>query len=207
MVLYQDALSLCDRFFHGVELLGDVDAGTTGFDHPDDTVQMTVGAFKALDDIRMGCMLYRFDHINHISSPGGYNKRWTVAPKYRTRMDEMARRTKRLIHLALMVSLTLAFALSSNVPSVSHGALALAITAAQHEAETLGHGHSHEETGSLVHAFDDHTHDVADHNHNVAFLHPREALNHPIRENARWLMAVTRSWPGPAFNLDRPPRG
>ena len=42
---------------HGMELLGDIDAGTTGFDHPDDAAQMTVGAFKTLDDIHMGCML------------------------------------------------------------------------------------------------------------------------------------------------------
>ena len=119
----------------------------------------------------------------------------------------MARRTKRFIHFALMVSLTLAFALSSNLPSVSHDALALAINAAQHDVEKAEHGHSHEETGSLAHAFDDHTHDAADHNHNVAFLHPREALTHPSMENSRWQMAVTRTWQGPAFNLDRPPRG
>ena len=119
----------------------------------------------------------------------------------------MARRTKRFIHFALMVSLTLAFSLSSNLPSVSHDALALAIDAVQHEAEKAGHDHSHDGTGSPAHSHDDHTHDAADHNHNVAFLHPREVLNHLSMENSRWPMAVTRTWQGPAFDLDRPPRG
>tara|TARA_R110000868_G_scaffold189300_1_gene432200 strand:- start:4798 stop:5163 length:366 start_codon:yes stop_codon:yes gene_type:complete len=121
----------------------------------------------------------------------------------------MARRLKITIHLVLTVSLTLALVLSSNLHSASHDPVAIAAIAAQHVAETGAHGHSHEETDSESpsHAFHGHAHDAADHDHNVAFLPPRDASNRLILDSSQWLLALTRTWQGPAFDLDRPPRG
>jgi hypothetical protein len=119
----------------------------------------------------------------------------------------MARFTKITIHYALMVSLTLSFVLSSSSHSLSHDPLVLAAISAQHEAEKVEHGHSHEEPISPVHIFHGHVHDVADHDHNGAFLFPPKASNRPTVSNSRWLIAATYTWRGPAFDLDRPPRG
>ena len=111
------------------------------------------------------------------------------------------------IHFALTVSLTFALALSSNFHSSSHNPLALTAIAAQHEAEKAEHGHSHEESDSLAHVFYGHAHDATDHDHNVAFLTSREASKHSVVNSLRWRTAGDGTRQGPAFNLDRPPRG
>lgn len=111
------------------------------------------------------------------------------------------------IHFALTALLTFALALSSNFPSSSHNSLALTAIAAQHEAEKAEHGHSHEESDSLAHVFYGHVHDATDHDHNVAFLTSREASKHSVVNSLRWRTAGDGTRQGPAFNLDRPPRG
>ena len=46
VVVDQDALGRRHRAFHRRELAGDVEAGFSPFDHPDDVSQMTLGALE-----------------------------------------------------------------------------------------------------------------------------------------------------------------
>lgn len=68
MVLDQRAFGLTDRFFHGMQLLRDVDAGTTVFDHADDAAQMTLRTLQPFDDIAMTLVLMAVFVIAHALS-------------------------------------------------------------------------------------------------------------------------------------------
>ncbi len=124
----------------------------------------------------------------------------------------MARRPGRTINAALACSLILALLLSANARTFSHEPVVMAVVAALHDEETAGHDHSHAEpahaeTDGLSHIFYGHVHDAADHDHNPAFLTPHKASGRVPAASARPLIADTRQWQGPAFGLDRPPRG
>jgi hypothetical protein len=53
MIVDQRLLGLSDRLFHGMQLLGDIEAGLAALYHDDDRAQMAVGALQALDDLGM----------------------------------------------------------------------------------------------------------------------------------------------------------
>ncbi|MNL59887.1 hypothetical protein D3C87_1836500 [compost metagenome] len=68
MVLDQSALGLADGFFHGVQLLSDVDAGPTVFDHVDDAAQVPLSTLQPFDDIAMTLVLVAVFVIAHALS-------------------------------------------------------------------------------------------------------------------------------------------
>jgi hypothetical protein len=53
VILNKRSLGLTYRFFHSMQLLSNVDALTTVFDHGDDAAQMTIRSLETLDDGRM----------------------------------------------------------------------------------------------------------------------------------------------------------
>jgi hypothetical protein len=68
MVLDQHALGLADSFFHGMQLLSDVDAGPMVFDHGDDAAQVTLRTLQPFDDIAMTLVLVTVFVIAHALS-------------------------------------------------------------------------------------------------------------------------------------------
>jgi hypothetical protein len=68
VVLDKHTLGLADGFFHGVQLLGDIDAGPTVFDHADDAAQVTLRTLQPLDDIAMTPVLMAVLVIAHALS-------------------------------------------------------------------------------------------------------------------------------------------
>ena len=57
VVLDKYTLGLADGFFHGMQLLGDVDAGPAVFDHGDDAAQVALRTLQPFDDIAMTLVL------------------------------------------------------------------------------------------------------------------------------------------------------
>ncbi|PRD26010.1 UNVERIFIED_CONTAM: hypothetical protein NCL1_39267 [Trichonephila clavipes] len=72
VVVDQDALGRRHRAFHRRELAGDVEAGFSPFDHPDDVPQMPLGALEPLHQVGMGGVLMHVFHAEIISPQGGY---------------------------------------------------------------------------------------------------------------------------------------
>jgi hypothetical protein len=68
MVLDKHTLGLANGFFHGMQLLGDVDAGPAVFDHSDDAAQVTLGTLQPFDDIAMTLVLMAVFVIAHALS-------------------------------------------------------------------------------------------------------------------------------------------
>jgi hypothetical protein len=67
VILDERALGLAYGFFDSVELLGNVYALSTFFDHGDDAAQVSVRTFEALDDrlvalVGMGMAVFVFAH-------------------------------------------------------------------------------------------------------------------------------------------------
>ena len=56
MVVDQRLFRAGDGFFDGLELLGNIKAGTSILNHRDDGVKMAIGAFQPFDDTGMGRM-------------------------------------------------------------------------------------------------------------------------------------------------------
>lgn len=74
MVLDKSLLGLSDSLLDSLQLLGDIKAAATVFDHLDYGTKMAIGAFQPLDDIGMGsvdvCLLA---HAVTLSPWRGYN--------------------------------------------------------------------------------------------------------------------------------------
>ncbi|MNE93946.1 hypothetical protein D3C80_1918560 [compost metagenome] len=68
VVLDQRTLGLADGFFHGMQLLSDVDAGPTVFDHADDAAQVPLSTLQPFDDIAMTLVLVAVFVIAHALS-------------------------------------------------------------------------------------------------------------------------------------------
>jgi len=68
MVLDKHALGLANGFFHGMQLLSDVDAGPTVFDHADGAAQMPLCTLQPFDDIAMALVLVAVFVIAHALS-------------------------------------------------------------------------------------------------------------------------------------------
>jgi len=130
----------------------------------------------------------------------------------------MASRVMTIIQIALTISLTVGLVLSASSWALPHSPAGLdsnthSIITAQHGAEIAKHVHSHGEVDShhevdnLSLEIDGHAHNAADHDHNITYLFPHTTSSVPTLGNARWLLASVRLWQGPAFNLDKPPRG
>lgn len=68
MILDQHTLGLAHGFFHGMQLLRDVDAGPAVFDHADDAAQMTLRTLQPFDDIAMALVRVAVFVIAHALS-------------------------------------------------------------------------------------------------------------------------------------------
>ena len=53
VIVDQLALGVADGAFHGMDLLGQIEAWPARLDHGDDRAKMAVGALQALDDFGM----------------------------------------------------------------------------------------------------------------------------------------------------------
>jgi hypothetical protein len=53
VVMHQGFLGLCDSLLNGVELLGDVEAGTALLDHGDRRAKVTFHSVESGDDVGM----------------------------------------------------------------------------------------------------------------------------------------------------------
>ena len=58
VVMDQRLLGIHDRAFDRLQLLGDLDAGATLLDHPDDRLQMSVRPLEPLDDLWMIALVH-----------------------------------------------------------------------------------------------------------------------------------------------------
>jgi len=68
MILDKDTLGLADGFFHCMQLLSDVDAGSTAFNHSYDAAQVALCALQPFDDIAMTLVLVAVFVIAHALS-------------------------------------------------------------------------------------------------------------------------------------------
>lgn len=57
VILNQGALGLANGFFHRMQLLGNIHAGTAILDHGDDAAQVALGAFEPFDDVAVTLMV------------------------------------------------------------------------------------------------------------------------------------------------------
>ncbi len=57
VILNQGALGLANGFFHRMQLLGNIHAGTAILDHGDDAAQVALGAFEPFDDVSVTLMV------------------------------------------------------------------------------------------------------------------------------------------------------
>jgi hypothetical protein len=57
MILNQRALGLAYSLFNGVQLLGNIHAGSLVFDHADNAAQVTLSTLQPFDDFRMTLVL------------------------------------------------------------------------------------------------------------------------------------------------------
>lgn len=116
VILDKRSLGLTHRFFHGMQLLSNVDALTTVFDHGNDAAQMTVGPLEALDNrlmgsVRMGMIVFTHDlslrpdkYANIISPLGDTSKRISIMKTNRN-ANTQARKPREKEALNLMTML------------------------------------------------------------------------------------------------------
>lgn len=90
VILDQGAFGLQNGLLNSVELLSDIGAGSIAFDHCNDALKVTIGTFKPLYDIWMGCMGVVLCHKTAVTPLGGYDK-W--AETHRNGRNETARWT------------------------------------------------------------------------------------------------------------------
>jgi hypothetical protein len=60
VIAYEGLFSFVDGLFDGMELLGDVNAGSARLDHLDDAAQVTAGTFQPFDNLGMRLMKVHF---------------------------------------------------------------------------------------------------------------------------------------------------
>jgi hypothetical protein len=68
VILDKDTLGLADGFFHGMQLLSDVNAGPVVLDHGDDAAQMSLRTLQPFGDIAMTLVLVAVFVIAHALS-------------------------------------------------------------------------------------------------------------------------------------------
>ena len=68
MVLDKHTLGLADGFFHGMQLLSDVDAVPAVFNHGDDAAQVALRTLQPFDDVAMTLVLVAVFVIAHALS-------------------------------------------------------------------------------------------------------------------------------------------
>lgn len=96
--------------------------------------------------------------------------------------------------------------LSGNARLASHIPVNLTEIVAQHQVEMDDHGHSHEDSVDVSHAYHGHAHDVADHDHNPAFVMQRRGANSLVPKQVKWPVTQVAILDRRVFELDRPPR-
>ncbi len=106
----------------------------------------------------------------------------------------------------LIFTIIVGGALSVNARLMAHAPVNLAEIVAQHQAEVEDHGHSHEDTVDVSHAYHGHAHDAVDHDHNTAFLTLRRNPNNPFPDRLNWPVTQVLALDSRVFGLDRPPR-
>ncbi len=70
MVVDERSLSLGYSRFHGLELLRNIETRAARFDHRDDAVEMTCGAFQSFEDLGVSLVSVRFRHALSYPLPG-----------------------------------------------------------------------------------------------------------------------------------------
>ncbi|SEP18096.1 hypothetical protein SAMN04490248_13313, partial [Salinihabitans flavidus] len=71
VVMDQRLLGIAEGPFHGLQLLGHVEAGAPLLDHGDDRAEMPLGAFQPGCDLGVTCVDMRFCHMQGLSSRRG----------------------------------------------------------------------------------------------------------------------------------------
>src|SRR3546814_696524 len=69
VILDQPLLGLRYGLLDGMQLLGDVEAGSPIFDHGDDAAQVPLRALQPVDDLRVTCRNMGFRHLSFLYSP------------------------------------------------------------------------------------------------------------------------------------------
>ena len=112
-----------------------------------------------------------------------------------------------IMRCVLAVSLVLCLGFIPLSKNASHNPFAMAEIAAQHEAETALHGHSHDEVEEeAAHIFYGHAHNPADHDHNSSFLMPAAGRGFSRLSDMHGSRIAATAIPGLAADLDKPPR-
>lgn len=118
----------------------------------------------------------------------------------------MTRRMTGYLRAMLMIALAAGLVLSANFRSVTHDFTELAKIISEHHAEIADHGHAHEDSVDLMHAYHGHSHEIADHDHNIALLPPRGTSSVVLPSNTDWAMSDSVMPDRRDYGLDRPPR-
>ncbi|WP_281823618.1 hypothetical protein [Jannaschia rubra] len=118
----------------------------------------------------------------------------------------MIRQALTFLRFALAIALVVGTGLSSNTQSQAHDLAKVAEIMTQHLAEIDNHGHAHEDIVDVMHAFQNHAHEMADHDHTIAFLPPRRSTGGVAPARANWSLTEITMSDRRAFDLDRPPR-
>lgn len=111
------------------------------------------------------------------------------------------------MRFAVTIALAVGMVLSSNAQSQSHDLTRVAEIITEHQQpEIEDHGHVHDDSVDVRHAYLGHAHEMADHDPTIAFLPPRRGTG--FIASARLNRSLTDiAIPNPrAFDLDRPPR-
>lgn len=74
MIVDQGLLGIAHGALDRLQLLREVHAEPTPFDHGDHGAQMPFGAFEPRYDFGVACMVMGVCHTNWIASPRGYSK-------------------------------------------------------------------------------------------------------------------------------------
>ena len=122
------------------------------------------------------------------------------------RAGRMTRRITGYFKGLLTVALAVGILLYANSRSVTHDFTELAKIVTEHHAEIEEHGHTHEDIVDLMHAYHDHSHEIADHDHNIAFLPPRDPSGSVMSTSTSLAMANSAMLDRRDYGLDRPPR-
>jgi hypothetical protein len=202
MVWDQRAFGLLNRLFHSMQFLREIDASLLAFNHLDDAHQMPDSTPQPLDDCRMGCVKGVFFVISDWHPPRGDE---ATKPRH-AEPSTVTRTVTGFLRIVLTIALAMGMISASNSRMVSHDIAELTKIVTEHLAGSAGHGHAHEDTVDILHAYHGHVHDVADHDHNIAFLPPRTSSSMAAPTRTTWPLASDVMPDRSRFDLDRPPR-
>jgi 2-keto-4-pentenoate hydratase/2-oxohepta-3-ene-1,7-dioic acid hydratase in catechol pathway len=118
----------------------------------------------------------------------------------------MIRQALTFLRFALSIALTVGIVLSSSAQSQSHNLAKITEIMTQHQVEIKDHGHAHEDIVDVMHAYQEHAHEMADHDHNSVFLPPKRGTGFIAPARTNWSLTEITMSDRSVFGLDRPPR-